>query len=403
MKIGIILPEDERNEIKFKFHDPSAYEIESANRLEPSCKTPNSLTISLEDADLVIRKTIQNDPAGITIESVPVGRGFHWEKTLDITFPGSMLINKIDDCLMLINEVGLEDYLACVSIAEMSPECPSTFLEAQTIAARSWVLAAAENKHAELGIDACNDDCCQRYQGSNQMTDMSLSICHQTAGNVIIYDEKICDARYSKSCGGLTENAELVWDMGPLSYLQSVFDGRSLDPQIDWDSWFTENQDVFCGPSYVKESILPQYLRNVDNNEKYFRWEIQFEQGEFCDFFSKKVGEKVSHINKIDAMKRGHSGRIIELFVDYQTEDDLSKILSLNNEYDIRKVLHPSFLYSSCFSLTMNEKWIQINGAGWGHGVGLCQIGALGMALNGYSAAEILSHYYTGTEIKKLY
>ena len=403
LKIGIILPEDERKEIKLSFEDPSIIEIESDSNLEPSCKTPESMIVTLDDGGLVFRKTVNDDPSGIKVHNVPAGRGFHWEKTLDITFPGNIIIKNIDDRLLLVNEVGLEHYLSCVAVSEMSSECPTPFLKAQTIAARSWILAAAEKKHSELNIDACNDDCCQRYQGMNQMTDVSQNICHETSGEVLVHDEKICDARYSKSCGGITENAENVWIMDTLPYLQSVFDGSSKQPAIDWGSWFTEDQNAFCGSSYIDGSTLSKYLGNVDQDANYNRWEIRFSQNEFCEFFSEKVGELVTKIHKIDAVKRGQSGRIIELFVDYQTNDKNSTVLLLTNEYDIRKTLHPSFLYSSCFSITINEEWIQFNGAGWGHGVGLCQIGALGMALDGYSSSDILSHYYIGAEIKKLY
>ncbi len=404
LRIGIILPIDHRKKITISFTDPSLYEIETDKQLNPTYKTPNTFDVSVNDGDMVIRKSVNEfDERGITIHNVPAGRGFHWEKTIDVTLPENVKITNHDGYLLVINEVPLEQYLACVAVSEMSGACPTALLEAQTITARSWVLAAAEKKHADLCIDVCNDDCCQRYQGLGQMTDLSKTATENSRGIVLLYDNKICDARYSKSCGGISESAENVWDMPPTPYLTSVYDGPVTDNEIDWDNWFTKNPDTFCSPAFVDESNLQQYLGNVDKDGQYFRWHVRFSQEEFCEFFSQKVNEHVTHITKIDALNRGQSGRINHLYLDYQTTEGKSKTLQNKNEYEIRKMLHPSFLYSSCFVISMDEKHIEFKGAGWGHGVGLCQIGALGMALHGYATEEILAHYFRNTKLKTLY
>lgn len=401
LRIGIILPIDRRKEITVSFTNPSQYKIDSKS---PINLTSSKLKFSVDDGGVKIIKTnAKFDGYGITVHNVPAGRGFHWEKTIDVSLPGNVEISNHDGYLLLSNTVPLEQYLACVAVSEMSGACPPALLESQTITARSWVLAAAENKHSDLNLDACNDDCCQRYQGLSQMTDASIKATNDSRGIVLSYDNQICDARYSKSCGGLTENAENVWDMPSTPYLTSIYDGPDTKNEIDWDNWFTNHPKVFCGSNFANENELHKYLGNVDKDRNYFRWYLNFTQNEFCKFFSEKINEHVSHITKIDALNRGKSGRINHLYLDYETKEGIPKTLRINNEYDIRRILHPSFLYSSCFVINMDEKHIEFFGAGWGHGVGLCQIGALGMALNNYTTNEILTHYFRGTELKRLY
>ncbi|MCH7612032.1 MAG: SpoIID/LytB domain-containing protein [Candidatus Marinimicrobia bacterium] len=401
LRIGIILPVDYRKSIEISFTNPSQYKIDSKIQIS---LISSKLRISKNDGDVkIIKKDIEFDGHGITVHNVPAGRGFHWEKTINVTLPGDVQITNRDGYLLVINEVPLEQYLACVAVSEMSGACPPSLLEAQTITARSWILAAVEKKHADLGIDACSDDCCQRYQGLGQMTETSKHAVNNSRGQVLIYENEICDARYSKSCGGITESAENVWDMPITPYLTSVYDGPETDIKIGWDKLFTDNPKTFCSPAFVDENELHQYLGNVDKKGQYFRWHERYTQEEFCEFFSKNVQEDVTHITKIDVLNRGHSGRINHLVLYYQTSDGKFEILEIKSEYDIRKILHPSFLYSSCFVINMDDKHIEFHGAGWGHGVGLCQIGALGMALHGYITEEILAHYFKNTKLKTLY
>ena len=402
LNIGIILPEDRRTDIEISFPNQNNYTIKS-NHSNLS-RAPENLIVSLKDGELEIIENIVGEIVeGITIHNVPAGRGFHWGKNIDVSFPGNIKITSWNGYLMVINNVPLEQYLSCVAVSEMSGTCPPEFLKAQSITARSWILASAEKKHAELGIDACNDDCCQRYQGLSQLSPSSKKTVENSRGVVITHNSEICDARYSKSCGGLTENCENVWNMKPRSYLKNIFDGPDKYTKVDWENWFTHYPNTFCSPHYLSEKNLSNFLGNVDENKKYFRWEVRFTQNEFCSFFSVDINEKVTYIKNIDILNRGESGRIINLNLEYQTEGGSVKSLQLDNEYDIRKTLHPSFLFSSAFIYKLNKDHIQFVGGGWGHGVGLCQIGALAMALNGYSSKEILNHYFQHSTLKKLY
>lgn len=403
MRIGIILPIDKQKIVTISFSDPSLYEIETLDRQNPSCKTPDMLNVSVDDGEMLITKIIEDDNQGMTIHTVPAGRGFHWEKTIDVTLPGNIEISTHNGWLLLTNVVPLEQYLACVAVSEMSGACPPALRESQTITARSWILAAAENKHSDLNLDACNDDCCQRYQGFSQMTNASRKTSIDTKGIVLTYDNQICDARYSKSCGGISESAENIWDMPHTPYLSSIVDGSETDLSINWDTWFDKKPNAFCGPHFIDEKHLHTYLGNVDKEGHYFRWSVKYSQKEFCTFFSEKIQENVTNILKIEALSRGESGRINNVYLDYQIFDGTLKTLNITNEYDIRRLLHPSFLYSSCFKIIMENDNIKFMGAGWGHGVGLCQIGALGMALNDYKTEDILLHYFKHTKLKKLY
>lgn len=401
MRIGIILPIDKRKKVTISFSDSSQYKIDSKSSIN---LTSSKLKISVDDGDVKIVKTNPEfDRHGITVHNVPAGRGFHWEKTIDVTLPGNVKISNHDGYLLLTNCVSLEQYIACVAVSEMSSACPSALLESQTITARSWILAAAEKKHLDLNLDACNDDCCQRYLGLDQMTDASQSASNDTKGIVLTYDNQICDARYSKSCGGISESAENIWAMSHTPYLSSIFDGPETDLNINWDTWFNDNPNAFCGPHFIDEKHLHTYLGNVDKEGHYFRWSVHYSQKEFCTFFSEKLKEDITKVIKIDALNRGKSGRIINLYLDYQISDGTLKTLNITNEYDIRRLLHPSFLYSSCFKINMDKSQIEFRGGGWGHGVGLCQIGALGMALNDYKTDKILLHYFKHSKLKRLY
>ena len=295
----------------------------------------------------------------------------------------------------------------------MSGECPQALLESQTVAARSWLLAAVEQKHADLGIDSCNDDCCQRYQGIENETNAAISAAEKTWGQVLIHDGKICDTRYAKSCGGISENNENVWDGDPKPYLRAIHDGNnSVLPNIKSESdlkvWLTELQNSYCGPGYVPENDLKKYLGHVDKSGSYFRWNVSFSQEELTQLISEKTERTFDSIILLQPLNRGISGRITQLRIDGISKGEPANII-LNSEYEIRRVLHPDFLYSSAFIIETNSNLdsqpsqIKLRGAGWGHGVGLCQIGALGMALNGSSFENILSHYFHSTELKNIY
>lgn len=393
LKVGIILPKDNIGETRVQFSDPSLYEIETAEKVDPSCKTPESLDITVEMGAVFIKRLDEVlDDQSITLKGVPAGRGFHWQKSIDVSLPGSLVIKVVEDSLIVINEVPLEHYLACVAVSEMSAECPSAFLEAQMIAARSWVLANRNKKHPELEIDVCNDDCCQRYQGISGLSDHALGAAEKSAGTVLKIDGNVCDARYSKSCGGITEVGSNVWPKENLDYLVSVQDG---DPP-------------FCGAAFISDSDLPKYLGNVDESQSYFRWKFDISQEALTDHINKFHFLEVKAVLGIEKEKRGPSGRILSCELVYVDSTGREQSKHLETEYIIRKTLSPSFLFSSAFALKKQNVQkgtpgsFSLAGKGWGHGAGMCQIGALGMALSGNSSTKILSHYFKSTELRKI-
>ena len=347
------------------------------------------------------------------IHSVPAGRGFHWEKTIDVKVAGNLHIKNSNGNIFVINEIMLEQYLASVATSEMGSACPPALLEAQTIVARSWVIAASEQKHSELGIDACNDDCCQRYQGITNITARSKQASKKTFGQFLIYDDQICDTRYSKSCGGISENNENVWDEPPKPYLKAVFDGPSesipdLRNNQELQTWIKDPPDCYCGNEYIDGKELKKYIGKVDKKGTYYRWTVRHTQKELTRLVNQKCGTSFELITSLRPIKRGISGRITELEIS-GVENKTKRNLIINSEYKIRDALHPEFLYSSAFIIILDLddsqiiKSITLRGAGWGHGVGLCQIGALGMALSHKTSEEILTHYFPSTKIKKMY
>jgi len=206
-----------------------------------------------------------------------------------------------------------------------------------------------------------------------------------------MFENKICDARYSKSCGGITEDYKYVWEGDPVPYLISIKD-------------VNESNTAFCSPEIVPEETLKNYIGDVDEKEKYFRWTYKATQGELIQSLKEKRNVIAGKILNLYPVKSGESGRIIDLTFDYEDENRQSQSIQIQSEYEIRNIMSPSFLFSSAFTIQKNDKGNFIfHGKGWGHGVGLCQIGALGMAISGKSSEEILDHYYPDTKLKKIY
>jgi len=403
IRVGLILPEDNIHSIQISFSDTQCFEIETIDRLHPSCKNNDQLNLNLVDGNLTIPEleientvlkiipSISHDNPFITIEGIPAGRGFHWEKKISASYWGILEFCVSDGKMIAINELPLEHYLKCVATSEMSAQCPPEFLKAQTIVARSWLLANIEQKHRHLGFDICNDDCCQRYQGMANCSEASIKSVDVTFGQVIMFDEKICDARYSKSCGGITENFENVWEGGSIPYLVSV---------VDNDAKGT----AFCSPEIVLEGSLKNYIGNVDEKGQYFRWEFEATQGELIQSLKNKRNVAATEIVQLIPEKIGYSGRIIDLRIEYKDFQNNLQSIEIHSEYEIRNIMSPFFLYSSAFSVEKNENGnFNLIGKGWGHGVGLCQIGALGRALNGQSTDNILNHYYSVSKLKRIY
>ena len=403
VSIGLILPIDKQKYVKITSENNLNYEIKALE---------NYLLVNGEKSN-TFNLVEQTEGSSYNIKPVTAGRGFHWQKQINISIKGSIKVKNIDGCLFLVNEVGMEDYLMSVATSEMSGDCPEALLEAQTIAARSWLMASEEQKHKDLGIDACNDDCCQRYQGIKNISARAKSAALNTRGKFVIHNSKICDTRYSKSCGGISESNENVWGDNPKEYLRAIFDSRGgnipdFSNEEQLNKWIFEPPDCYCNNDHISKSELKRFLGSVDEDGDYFRWEITYSNEQLTKIINKKLNESFDSIESLIPMKRGLSGRIMSLTI-YGKKDQKEHKTLVDSEYDIRKTLHPEFLYSSAFVINAKSNLrscpekITLTGAGWGHGVGLCQIGALGMAIIGNSSEEILKHYFSSTKIKKMY
>jgi len=421
INIGLVLPTDQIENIKISYSEQSSFDFYIDD--ETINITDNELNICVIDGQLFCNdKNISNIKINsssnsieeyILIDSLTAGRGFHWENNIPVKVLGNIIVMLMENNLFVVNQLKLEDYIMCVSTSEMSATCPPDLLKSQTIAARSWLLAAFEQKHKELNIDACNDDCCQRYQGINNLTNHAIESARSTRGKVLIFFNEICDARYSKSCGGITEDNQNVWNENEKKYLRSVVDSDKinrpiLNNAIGLKSWILSSPECYCSPKVIPEDSLHKYLGAIDQNKSYFRWEISISQKDLINNIKTQTGKIFNNIHTLVPLKIGSSSRILSLKIE-GSQDQEGKSLILNSEYDIRKVLHSDFLFSSAFIIQTEFEsntypaWFHLKGAGWGHGVGMCQIGALGMSLNKKRYTEILSHYFPGTHLHTLY
>ena len=401
IKIGLVLPEDSMKVLTIKIFKPSSFLITGSEK-DYDPKSSNKLIFKIKNEmiackelnilskEIKIKNKYKESDAKIKIYGLTAGRGFHWQKEISASYWGSLIIKIYDSNLLVYNEIFLEQYLMCVSTSEMSEKCPTEFLKAQTIIARSWFLANKEKKHSSLGFDICNDDCCQRYHGCNHISSHSVESAKSTRGKVLAHKGMICDARYSKSCGGISEDYENVWQGEPVPYLRSIND-------------YINDKTPFCSSKKIDESFLKNYIGNVDENGKYYRWQIALSKKGIIKNIYKTLKIKIFNITSLVPIKKGKSARIAKLEIRYLNELNKNKSIILNSEYEIRKVLSKDFLFSSAFEIEEVEDGYLLKGRGWGHGVGLCQIGALSMALEKYDHNQILSHYYSNTNIISLY
>lgn len=436
--VGIILPEDSLASVHMTIPEKPAYQLRIGDTYHALNAGELTLTFDHNTLHLLAQGMEWShteeiaiepvDPAptpapesGILIDPVIAGRGFHWQKQIRVFLPDSIRFRIHDNHLICINSLPLEHYVMCVATSEMGADCPQALLEAQTIAARSWLLANIEKKHRAMGMDVCNDDCCQRYQGTSFLTPHSIAGALSTSGQVLMYGDAICDARYSKSCGGMMESADAVWVNYHKPYMvvkpdapkDIAVDLNKLDLTREHDArqWIDMVPQTWCGPAFIPEGDLIRYLGSVDEDGAYFRWQVTVTQEELCKNLRTYAGIRPSAVLSLLTVQRGGSGRIIKLDIVYYSDSEHKKqrVHTVHSEYIIRRILSQTFLYSSAFRVEYRDldgeipgKFI-FHGAGWGHGAGLCQIGALGMALHGKSTDEILIHYFPNTYIKKIY
>ena len=383
--------------------------------------------------------TPQNDDISFTLEDVTIGVDFHWERKEAQTFLGKLRFVVDGDKLWAINELPVERYLASVISSEMSATSSLELLKAHAVISRSWLLVQMRRRKAiEMGIqtasapvkvsdeegvvwydsdahtlfDVCADDHCQRYQGITKATSPHVEeAIKATRGQLLMNGKEICDARFSKCCGGVSEEYEYCWDNTHKPYLLSVVDNAPLGtaPTIDLtdektaQEWILSSPEAFCNTKDT--AILGQVLNNYDQEtQDFYRWTVDFTQSELAELIRRKSGLDFGEIIDLQPLERGKSGRITRLKI---VGTKLTRIIG--KELEIRRTLSESHLYSSAFVVERSEvvngvpQHFRLIGAGWGHGVGLCQIGAAVMGEKGYRYDEILHHYYQTAAIEAQY
>ncbi len=318
------------------------------------------------------------------LKNVRIGIGFHWDRHEDQEFAGSLEIRtNADGTQTAINTIDLEDYLCSVISSEMNANSPLELLKAHAVISRSWAIRAMQNPNHE-GFHVCADDHCQRYEGLRRMNERAVEAVRATAGQVLLYNDEICDCRYYKCCGGRTEIWRTCWEDIDVPYIQSV--------QCDYCDLTSHSAAV---------SRLTSILNDYDQETKDFRdWSVTYTAEELSDIIRTKSGIDFGEIIDLIPLHRGASGRIDSLKIIGTKHTEI-----IGKELKIRYWLSRTCLYSSWFEVshtpspvTGNPSWT-LSGHGWGHGAGLCQIGAAVMASEGHKYEEILSYYYVGSRL----
>ena len=377
--------------------------------------------------------------ATFNLHEVTIGVAFHWERKTNQTFPGRLKIIVSEDRLIAVNIVSAEDYLISVISSEMSASASPEFLKAHAVISRSWLLAqieknksvkSSENSYSSLFcneeeyirwydredhalFDVCADDHCQRYQGiSRIISPVSLQAVNDTFGQVLMFAGQICDARFSKCCGGMTEEFQYCWEPEVHPYLKAISDkgttasdepAGDLSNEENASGWIKSLPKAFCNTS--DKHILSRIMNNYDRETTdFYRWTVEYTQKDLSALIRRRSGFDFGDIIDLIPVERGKSARLVRLKI-----VGSKKALIVGKELEIRRILSDSHLYSSAFVIEKSDlkndipqKFI-LTGAGWGHGVGLCQIGAAVMGEKGYSYNEILKHYFSGTTIERRY
>ena len=352
----------------------------------------------------------QSPQATFSLADVTIGKAFHWERSETQTFGGDLRLIVDQDALLAINDVLVEDYLTSVISSEMKSTCPLEYLKASAIVSRSWLLTQMRRRRETDGVpqapavkqtatslvrwydrqehtlfDVCADDHCQRYQGISRIENPAVrdAVC-QTRGLVLTYDGQVCDARFGKCCGGRTNEFRFCWDNLQVPYLASV-------------------EDPFC--NVHDKALLGQVLNDYDLETTDFHdWTVEYSQEQLHDLICQHLQVEMGAILRLEAVEMGPGGHISMLRVVGQERE-----MTVGKELEIRRMLSHSHLKSSAFTVELLDvtdgvpQRIVLHGHGWGHGVGMCQIGAASMAAQGYDSQRILEHYYPGASVTKLY
>lgn len=364
----------------------------------------------------------QSPDDSFSLMDVVIGVNFHWQRLETQTFRGSLRLLADGGKIWAINDLPVEDYLESVISSEMSAQSSLPLLMAHAVISRSWLMSqidgnTAPNTQASHGdafirwydhtdhtlFDVCADDHCQRYQGITKETSPNVAeAIRRTRGELLTYGDEICDARFSKCCGGAMEEFQYCWDDTPKPYLKGIGDTPEetipdLTVEENARQWILSSPKSFCNTA--DKRILSQVLNDYDQETTdFYRWRVSYTQEELSKLVEKKLGAGLGTITDMRPLKRGTSGRICELRI-----TGTKKTIVVGKELEIRRALSESHLYSSAFVVEKQGDTFTLIGAGWGHGVGLCQIGAAVMGDKGYAYDEILRHYYPGAEIEKVW
>jgi len=376
-----------------KFYSPGRYRLASEVTLTPS------------------------DPAScaFALDGVTIGIGFHWERRERQVFTGTLRLMKRDAGLTAINDIALEQYVTSVISSEMSASCPLELLKAHAVISRSWLRFALATpppmqrgrsnaldtheilrwygREAHTDFDVCADDHCQRYQGITRAFAPATEAVRATAGEFLRYNGAICDARFSKCCGGITERYATAWEDQAVPYLDSVVDGPRSSGTRNLEAWIGSNPPAYCNAdnAALLERVLPGFDQETSD---FYRWRVVYTPEELAGLIKLKLAIDLGPIRELQALARGASGRIYRLKI-----IGARNYLTIGKELEIRRALSRTHLYSSAFVVEQESGNFVLRGAGWGHGVGLCQIGAAVMADAGKTYTEILQHYYRGATL----
>jgi len=421
------------------------YHLEfSRSKITGRCKVRKAVTgieLKTDNNDWQCPKGLKLIPfnpekAKFTLHDVTIGINFHWERKEDQVFKGGLNFMNDGEKIHAINELSVEDYLISVISSEMSATSSMELLKAHAVISRSWLLAQIQkntnlqtrlqkyqstirtddelikwyDREDHTYFDVCADDHCQRYQGITRSTTPQVEkAVKETHGEILAIEGVICDARFSKCCGGVTEVFENVWEPVKHTYLQKIVDNNlppagfslSLEKEGAAKQWIMNNPVAFCNSS--DKEILKQVLNKYDQETNdFYRWKVSYSQDEISELIKIRSGVDFGKIVDLIPVKRGGSARLIKLKI-----VGTLKTMIIGKELEIRKTLSKSHLLSSAFIVEKQEVegniTFVLHGAGWGHGVGLCQIGAAVMGSKGYSYHEILLHYFRGAGMEHRY
>lgn len=393
--------------------------------------------VSIEDNALLFngRKcerilfTPQNDDCRFLLHDVVIGVNFHWQRKEDQIFQGELILFVENGAVRAVNRLFIEDYLVSVISSEMSATSSLEFLKAHTVISRSWLYAQLCRKErvqeGTLGwengdetvrwyaredhtlFDLCADDHCQRYQGLTRSLNPNVAAAVKATENIVLkYNGEVCDARFSKCCGGATERFSACWEAVDYDYLVAFRDTAQKEPlpllstEQGAREWVESVPDAFC--SAVAPEVLSQVLNSYDcETPDFYRWRVEYSQEELSALVKERSGIDFGTIEELQPVERGESGRLIRLRI-----VGSKAVKVVGKELEIRRWLSTTHLYSSAFVVDKMERggvtFFVLKGAGWGHGVGLCQIGAAVMGEKGYSYSQILQHYYPGASIETI-